>query len=183
MKLIVISHQIKIPYETESVMSLFENGLEIFHVHKPNFSETGIQNYLKQFPEKYQSKIFRHSDFPKFHSLEELNISPLEGGSWGGAEYAFLSPIFDSISKPGYKSNFDLQEVKENVKGKNIIALGGIDENKIELCSELGFAGVAVCGALWQSKNPIEKFQQIQKQIMNTEQGTPNDEVEILRHS
>ena len=49
MKLIVISNPENIPNETERVSALFENGLEIFHVHKPNSSDLEIQNYIQQF--------------------------------------------------------------------------------------------------------------------------------------
>lgn len=155
MKLIVISNPIPIPDEINLVSELFEKGLENFQIHKPDFSEQEIQNYIQHFPKKHQSKVFRHSDFPKFHSLEELQNHKAK------FEYAFLSPIFDSISKEGYKSNFDLQEVKEKIKDKKIIALGGIDESKIETCLELGFAGVAFCGAIWKSENPVKKFKRL----------------------
>ena len=104
-----------------------------------------------------------HSQFPKFHSLEELENHKEK------YEYAFLSPIFDSISKVGYKSKFDLQELKRKSplllgEGQGgVIALGGIDESKIEICRQLGFAGVAVLGAIWQSENPSEKFLRIKE--------------------
>ena len=124
---------------------------------------------MVQFPEKYQSRIFLHSQFPKFHLLKELENSPPEGGSWKGAEYAFLSPIFDSISKAGYKSKFDLHELKNSPLlarrgvGGEVFALGGIDEHKIDICRQLGFAGVAVLGTIWNNKNPIEKFLRIKE--------------------
>ena len=170
MRLIVISPAKDISNEIEIVNSLFENGLEIFHIHKPNFSAEEIQNYIQQFPEKYQSRIFLHSQFPKFHSLKELEDYKEK------YEYAFLSPIFDSISKVGYKSNFDLQELKRKfplLSGEGqggVIALGGIDESKIETCRQLGFAGVAVLGALWNSlpnlggdTEVVEKFKRIKE--------------------
>lgn len=176
MKLIVLSPPENFPNEKEIIISLFENGLEIFHLHKPNFSKEEIRpgesvlwrikNFIQQFPEKYQDKIFLHSDFPKFHSLEELENYK------GKYEYTFLSPIFDSISKPGYKSKFSHElhefsriklELIRAISGKNIIALGGIDEDKIKICRELGFAGVAVLGAIWKSENPVEKFKKIQR--------------------
>ena len=161
MKPIVISHPTIFPNEHRVIESLFENGLEIFHIHKPNFSEQEIQNYIQQFSEKYHSRIFLHSEFPKFHSLKELEECKEK------YEYAFLSPIFDSISKKDYKSNFDLQELKRKFplllgEGQGgVIALGGIDEDKIETCRQLGFVGVAVLGAIWQSKNQLEKFKRL----------------------
>src|ERR1041385_3866266 len=165
MKIILISPSQNIPRETEMITSLFENGLEIFHVHKPGFSEEELKNYLRSLPQEYSDKIFLHSNFPKFHSPGELKNYKEK------YEYAFLSPIFDSISKKGYRSTFnDLFELRNAVSGKKIIALGGIDENKIEICHELGFSGVAVCGAVWESENSAEKFLKIkslcEKRIM-----------------
>ena len=152
MKLIVISPPENVSNEKETIIYLFENGLEVFHVYKPNFSKEEIKKYVQQLPKKYYSKIVLHSDYLKFHSVEELKNCREQ------YEYAFLSPVFDSISKESYKSNFSLDELEEAVKGKNIIALGGIDEDKIETVREIGFAGVAVLGAIWQSNNPLEQF-------------------------
>ncbi len=163
MKLIVISPPTVFPNEHRVIESLFENGLEIFHIHKPSYSKEETETFIQQIPSKYHNRIALHSHFPKFHSLKELEDCKEK------YEYAFLSPIFDSISKVGYKSNFDLQTLQSRVLGtkllkcKNIIALGGIDEDKIETVRELGFAGVAVLGAIWNSENPIEKFKRIKE--------------------
>lgn len=155
MKLIVISSPISVNNEQQIINSLFEEGLEIFHVYKPGFSDKEIKDFTSQISTKYQAKVFLHSDFLKFHSLDELKNHK------GKYEYAFLSPIFNSISKQGYKSNFDLNEVKEKIKEENIIALGGIDEDKIEACRELGFAGVAVLGSVWKNSDPVGKFKSL----------------------
>ncbi len=166
MKLIVISNPTEVPNEINLVNKLFENWLEIFHIHKPSYSKEETETFIQKIPQKYHSRIFLHSDFPKFHSLKELEDCKEK------YEYAFLSPIFDSISKVGYKSKFshEFHELTQNklekisvISGKNIIALGGIDEDKIETCRELGFAGVAVIGAIWQKKNPLEKFKRIKE--------------------
>ena len=148
--------------EQEIINSLFEAGMEVFQVHKPLFSEKEIQNYIQKIPAKYHNKITLHSQYLKFHSLKELEVCKEK------YEYVFLSPIFDSISKSGYKSAFDLDELKNSPlifsrrgAGGEVFALGGIDEDKIELVSELGFDGVGVLGALWSNKNPIEKFKQL----------------------
>ncbi|HEY4800864.1 MAG TPA: thiamine phosphate synthase [Bacteroidia bacterium] len=163
MKLIIISNPTNLADEIKLVSELFENGMALFQINKPDFSEKELENYSLQLPDKYKSKTFLHSDFLKFHSLEELENHKLK------YDLAFLSPVFDSISKKGYKSNFNLSEMKEKIKGKNIIALGGIDEDKLEICRQLGFAGVAVCGAIWESKNPLEKFIRIKKICQKTD--------------
>ena len=170
MNLIVISHPTVFPNEVGIINSLFENGLEIFHVRKPGLSDGETERYVRQFHGKYRERIFIHADFPKFHSLEELENLPLTPSEGRGT--VFLSPIFDSISKTGYKSKFDLQEIKSFLQkqkalpfgeglGGALIALGGIDEDKIEICRELGFAGVAVLGAIWNSSLPVEKFKRL----------------------
>lgn len=156
MKIVVISSSQNIPRETELITSLFENGLEIFHVHKPGFSEEELNIYLQTLPEKFRGRIFLHHQFPKFHSLDELKNYKEK------YDYAFLSPIFDSISKKGYQSKFNnASDLRNAVSEKNIIALGGIDEDKIEVCRELDFSGIALCGAIWENENPLQKFLKI----------------------
>ncbi|MGZ4060107.1 MAG: thiamine phosphate synthase [Bacteroidia bacterium] len=161
MKLIVISYPTNLSNELEILCSLFEAGLECFHVYKPSFSEEEIQNYIHEIPSKYHNKIVLHSDYLKFHSLKEIENCKEK------YEYAFLSPIFDSISKTGYKSGFKRKEIKEFLKNNNtkIIALGGIDENTIQEAINLGFDGAAVLGAIWMSKDPLEKFINLQNSL------------------
>ena len=70
-------------------------------------------------------------------------------------DYVFLSPVFDSISKDGYKSAFtDLEELKRELSAinKSVVALGGIKSDKISLCEDLGFNGYARLGDVWMEK-------------------------------
>lgn len=79
--------------------------------------------------------------------------------------YVFLSPVFDSITKIGYRSTFNEDSLIKMI-GKssyNVIALGGVDEDKISKAHELGFYGVALMGSIWKSKDPVEKFKRIQQ--------------------
>ncbi len=77
--------------------------------------------------------------------------------------YIFLSPVFDSISKVGYKSTFNEDTLQQMLSRTSyqVIALGGVDEDKIQQAKEWGFYGVAVLGSVWKSKEPIEKFKRI----------------------
>ena len=166
MKLIVISSPTPIPNEFEIINSMLEEGLEMFHVNKPTFSKSEIEKFIRKIPQQFQDRVYIHSYFPKFHSLEDLKeYRPSSTG-----QFAFLSPVFDSISKQGYKSNFSDRmnkftklkpELMAAIKGKKMIALGGVDEDKIELVRKVGFAGAAIVGAIWNSKNPIDKFLRI----------------------
>jgi thiamine-phosphate pyrophosphorylase len=67
-------------------------------------------------------------------------------------EYAFLSPVFDSISKDNYKAvSFDLVDVRKDIK---LIALGGITVDNFKEAFDLGFDGVAFLGGVWNQENP-----------------------------
>ena len=77
--------------------------------------------------------------------------------------YVFLSPIFNSISKSNYQgrfgnSNFDVILKKVN---QNVFALGGVDTDKVDLVFDMGFSGMAVHGAIWESEDPVGKFAEI----------------------
>ncbi|MGM0579179.1 MAG: thiamine phosphate synthase [Bacteroidota bacterium] len=160
--IVVISHPTPIEGEFRILHQLFDAGLEFFHLYKPSFSNREIEAYWAKIPEKYRDKVSIHSDHLKFHNLQELEECSVD------YEYAFLSPIFNSISKKGYKSAFDLMELREVLKGKNgkIIALGGIDEDKIEKVKEAGFSGIALLGAIWHNEDSIGKYKKIKEKWM-----------------
>ena len=56
-----------------------------------------------------------------FHELSQLQ------SEYGALDYAFLSPIFDSISKKGYEAAFDHETLAHRVPRSSIplVALGG----------------------------------------------------------
>ena len=68
-------------------------------------------------------------------------------------DYLFLSPIFDSISKVGYKSGFNDEELLnasvDGIIDERVIALGGVTFDKIPYLKELHFGGVAMIGGLY----------------------------------
>lgn len=79
----------------------------------------------------------------RFNEVQQLNFD---------TDYVFLSPIFDSISKIGYHSAFDDHEVLSAfLKGskRKIIALGGLNNERIKMCEDLGFDGYAMLGHIW----------------------------------
>jgi thiamine-phosphate pyrophosphorylase len=80
------------------------------------------------------------------HTFDEIRETPY-------CDYVYLSPIFDSVSKVGYKQAFTPQQLmdakRENIIDDCVIALGGITTEKIAAVREFGFGGVAVLGALW----------------------------------
>jgi thiamine-phosphate pyrophosphorylase len=72
-----------------------------------------------------------------------------------GTDYATLSPIFETASKPGYGPAVGLTAIERAAAlGLPIIALGGITPERAAACIEAGAAGVAVMGEVMRAENP-----------------------------
>ena len=65
-------------------------------------------------------------------------------------DYAFLSPVFNSLSKKDYKANREWQKLVELKPATKAIALGGIDLGKIDQIYAWNYQGVAVLGSVWE---------------------------------
>jgi thiamine-phosphate pyrophosphorylase len=90
-----------------------------------------------------------------FHRIADIPASD------GRLDYLFLSPIFDSISKPGYRAAFDRPDLEAflSATDQRIVALGGIDGPLIAEAAALGFWGVAALGAVWAGGDPLGAVQ------------------------
>jgi thiamine-phosphate pyrophosphorylase len=73
-----------------------------------------------------------------------------------GADYATLSPIFLTASKPGYGPAVGLDALAEAARlaPGPIIALGGIDEGNLASCLAAGARGVAVMSEIMRAADP-----------------------------
>jgi thiamine-phosphate pyrophosphorylase len=84
-----------------------------------------------------------------------------------GADYATLSPIFLTASKPGYGPAVGLAALAEAARlaaagvpptgvspRAAIVALGGIDETTIGACLAAGAQGIAVMGEVMRAADP-----------------------------
>jgi thiamine-phosphate pyrophosphorylase len=74
-------------------------------------------------------------------------------------DYAFLSPIFDSLTSK-YQGGYTEHSLKSALSksNKKIIARGGTGIDSIEKVNELGFAGIALYSYIWKKKNPLSEF-------------------------
>lgn len=167
---IVISHPAYLPNEADLIVWLFQNGLDRFHLRKPNSSKNDIEHLLNAIPEKYHDRISVHyyrvkqrvgfhyqkncidfanntitSSYSAHHFDEINNYSKI-------FDYIFLSPIFNSISKIGYISAFKESELCFFLQqsAERIIALGGINTSNVSMCKTMGFAGIALLGFIWE---------------------------------
>lgn len=79
-------------------------------------------------------------------------------------DYTFYGPVFDSISKQGYKAGVlpDFRLPRYNGGGA-VIALGGIHAGNVGLVADMGFGGVAVLGGIWERPaNAVSVFSEVQ---------------------
>jgi thiamine-phosphate pyrophosphorylase len=195
--LILISSENDRQDEAKAVSKLFKLGLKKFHLRKPHWSEGQLNIFLEEVPNEYHGRVIIHSHFSlsekfrlkgihlneanrkliaewkqykiisaSFHSLQALqeNTFPYQ--------YIFLSPVFDSISKPNHSAGFDLTslqaelDILRNKKSSlKIIALGGIDEKNILVAKDIGFNGAALLGTVWQANDPVKAFLEIHSLI------------------
>lgn len=192
MKPIVISNPTNISNEHSLLNSLFDEGLEYFHLRKPGFTSQEMEAYLLKISPIHFSKIILHSHHElvdkyllkgkhktaanlnagsnntyistSFHTLEEMKNCDKN------YEYVFLSPVFESISKQGYKSNFSSEELNNYFSSltknstffhQEVIALGGINQHNALKALKMGFEGIAVLGSIWLSDKPVQTFREI----------------------
>jgi thiamine-phosphate pyrophosphorylase len=73
-----------------------------------------------------------------------------------GADYATLSPIFLTRSKPGYgpAQGLDVLAEATRLAPGPVVALGGIDERNIAACLDAGAGGIAVMGEIMRAAEP-----------------------------
>jgi len=154
-------------------------GIDRIHLRKPLATASQMEDIISQIPQRLHARLSVHSHhqlverFPDLrihlnarnplppvglltpfsrscHSFEELTAYPR-------AEYSFLSPIFDSISKSGYSSAFTAEALERasrcRIINSSVIALGGVVPEYIPRLIELGFGGAAMLGCLWADLN------------------------------
>ena len=85
------------------------------------------------------------------HDEVELRVAESQG-----ADYVTLSPLFPSTSKGLYRTPLGDEEFHRLTKISSVpvIALGGIQPNRVARCKALGAAGVALLGPIMTGDDP-----------------------------
>lgn len=189
--MIVITNPSAIEDEIATINSLFDEGLSLLHVRKPNFSEFEVAQYVHQIKLEFRSRLVLHShhqladDFginrihfsekerkagrvnnietkiisTATHSIKDFNSLSSD------YEYAFLSPVYASISKENYfpKTNL-LEDIKQRTNfDLKMVALGGIHSGNIEAALQNGFDNIAFLGTIWNNDHPTKQFKLCQQ--------------------
>lgn len=176
MKLIVITAPTFFVEEDKIITALFEEGLDVLHLRKPETPAMFSERLLTLIPEKYHKRIVTHEHF---YLKEEFGLMGIHLNSRNAKEphdydghisctchsleevrqrkhfydYVFMSPVYDCISKNQLRSGYTDEELrkarKEKIIDSKVMALGGITTDNIRAVKKYGFGGAVVLGDLW----------------------------------
>lgn len=202
MKWIIITTPTFISHEAKYIDQLFEAGIDLLHLRKPDSTSEECEQLLQKIDPKWYPQIVIHDHFElcekyhlhgihlnrrnsqipenfqgslsrSCHSFKEVsesvdnanpvfssadNASPdFPKGSKPKFDYVFLSPIFDSISKKGYKHSFSNRDLEDagnsGIINEKVIALGGVIPPFIPQLRAWNFGGVAFLGDVWNRRH------------------------------
>ena len=180
MKIFVITAEKEIDNEIKRIDDLLAQDVEAIHVRKPGMHIDEMRYYLSSLGENTNKcMLHQHHALAKEFSVKGLHFT--EAARKAGKhlnvadkgivlsssfhqmadlkhetfafDYGFISPVFDSISKPGYNSTFNKEQLFDmnNKTPFPLVALGGVRKDKIKSLECLGFWGVALLGDIWKN--------------------------------
>lgn len=145
-------HMIDEKYHNRIVVHLYHELVNEFNLKGIHFQEQSRIDHIDN-PGRYfkNLEMYGKTISSSFHEMETLEDCYFE------FDYHLLSPVFHSISKPGYTGRgFNVQHIE-----KTIIGMGGVTTTNINEFKKLGFKGVGVLGGVWNSVDPIESFKKM----------------------
>ncbi len=173
MRTIVITPEFPIADEAHLIEMMLNDGIDRVHLRHPSTSIEETARIIETISPRLYARLSLHDHYPlairyglggihlnsrnstppagfrglvscSCHSIEEIAMH-------GSEDYLFLSPIYDSISKIGYRSAYDhvvLADVCEFLS-QRIVALGGVTPERLPELAAMGFAGAALLGYVW----------------------------------
>lgn len=175
MKLAILTQPTFFVEEDKIITTLFEEGLDILHLQKPDSEPVYYERLLSLLPNDCYDKISVHEHYYlkdefDLHGIhidnpeEEIpenyrkhvtrstnRISDLKEMK-KKCDYVCLHSLFDSLHD-NVKASLTVAEMQQAANSglidKNVFALGGMALENIPLAKDLGFGGVCICGDLW----------------------------------
>lgn len=164
--------------EADAIVRLFdERHIDRLHLRKPNATQEAVEQLIRQLPNRLYPLISIHDHYAlaeryQLGGIHLTSRNPIAPEGWQGLisnschsldelaqrrqerfDYLSLSPIFDSISKVGYRSAFtaeQLQEARtEGLIDERVLALGGVTFERLPLVDAMGFGGAMILGDAW----------------------------------
>lgn len=194
--MIIITPPHSIANEAETINNLFEEGLPLLHLRKPEIYTSKLRRLIESVDSKYHSKLVLHHNYEiaSDYNINRLHFTERNRESFDSIlkelktdaeyiisasvhtmtdfnqlssrfDYAFFSPVYNSISKPGHNPKNDLREMLKQRTAFNtkLVALGGITANNCASLLTMGFDDFALLGGFWQAENPMEEFRKCLK--------------------
>ena len=189
MLLVAITPEITLPDEPRRIAMLLDAGFDAIHIRKPGISDDDMRRYVEKLPPRLLPGITlgdclhlaQEYDAGGVHLNSRCPSAPEsfkgrvsrschcreEVMEAAAMSYVFLSPIFDSISKQGYKAAFPLQQLRMIALEAPVavVGLGGVTARNMPLLREAGLSGAAFLGYLFATD--IEQMKQRIKLITN----------------
>ena len=180
MKLILLTSPDFFIEEDKILSTLFEEGLDILHLRKPNSEPVFCERLLTLLPEEYHKRIVVHDHFylkeefnlmgihlshhnptapPDYHDMVSRTCYTLDEvrDLKPKSKYVILKNVYDSISEPTYVSRFTAEDLhtatRQGVIDRHVMAQGGISLENINEIKQFGFGGVVIRGDLWKRFN------------------------------
>lgn len=155
------------------IRAILEAGWDYVHLRHPAASLRDVKSIIDDIPPRFHGRLRLHGHF---ELLNEFNLGGIHLNSrcpfapplYNGAasrtchsvqevidnsdffDYMTLSPVFPSLSKPGYSASFTDDELSRLPHGK-VIALGGVTPLTVKSLSPYPFKGYAALGYLFQA--------------------------------
>lgn len=176
MKLVIMTKPTFFVEEDKILTTLFEEGMENLHLHKPQSSPMYSERLLSLLSENYYKKITVHDHYylKEEYGLGAIHIDDPEENIPDGyrgkfsrtctkisqlkefkkkAEYVFLTGVFKSGSDSTLFDIHSEKEIEDAVsKGlidRHVYVTGNISLENINIAKDLGFGGVVVNEDLW----------------------------------
>ena len=178
--IVITAPELNVPAEGQWISALLRLGIGKVHIRKPQAAADEIARLLENIPRtlRHRCILSEHSDLVRQYHLGGLHLSVK---SWQSLthrpelsddqtlsvschsveelqklpflpDYAYLSPIAESLSKPGYGHNTWTTAELQHICAQSpcpLVALGGIQPSNANHFLHLGFTAVASLGH-WQ---------------------------------
>ncbi|WP_278745692.1 thiamine phosphate synthase [Muribaculum intestinale] len=168
------------PEEAEAIAAILDAGWDFVHLRHPGASLRDMRNLIESIGPHNHRRLKLHGHFDLLCDFNlggiHLNRRCPEAPSYFSGnisrschsiaeakecarkyDYITLSPIFTSISKPGYHGAFTAEELS-TIPPNKVVALGGITPERVADIRSLPFAGYAVLGYLWEGDDMAERL-------------------------
>ncbi|WP_159023394.1 thiamine phosphate synthase [Formosa sp. L2A11] len=193
--IILIAPETDLPNEIEILEQLFQEGLQYYHLRKPNKNLEEHIAYLNLIDKKFHDRIVVHYfhelinsyNLKGIHFQEQKRIDHIDNpGQYFKNLNMFGKTISSSFHEPEelekcyFEFDYHLLSPvfssisKAGYKGRGfdvnhidkvIIGMGGVTDTNIDTFKTLGYKGVGVLGGIWNSKTPVETFKKMLSQF------------------